>query len=43
VASVAPNTVVVGIEGAEGELLVHQLVPEPGSPVPPSMLEDPRR
>jgi multisubunit Na+/H+ antiporter MnhE subunit len=38
--SVAPNTVVVGIEGAEGELLVHQLVPEPGSPVPPSMLED---
>jgi multisubunit Na+/H+ antiporter MnhE subunit len=43
VTSVAPNTVVVGIEGAEGELLVHQLVPEPGSPVPPSMLEDPRR
>ena len=40
VGSVAPNTVVVGIEGAEGELLVHQLVPEPGSPVPPSMLED---
>jgi len=40
VTSVAPNTVVVGIEGAEGELLVHQLVPEPGSPVPPSMLED---
>ena len=43
VGSVAPNTVVVGIEGGEGELLVHQLVPEPGSPVPPSMLEDPRR
>jgi hypothetical protein len=21
-------------------MLVHQLVPEPGSPVPPSMLED---
>ena len=41
--SVAPNTVVVGIEGAEGEMLVHQLVPEPGSPVPPSMLEHPRR
>jgi multisubunit Na+/H+ antiporter MnhE subunit len=38
--SVAPNTVVVGIEGAEGEMLVHQLVPEPGSPVPPSMLDD---
>jgi multisubunit Na+/H+ antiporter MnhE subunit len=40
VGSVAPNTVVVGVEGAEGEMLVHQLVPEPGSPVPPSMLED---
>ena len=40
VVSVAPNTVVVGIEGADGELLVHQLVPAPGSPVPPSMLED---
>ena len=39
-ASVAPNTVVVGVEGDEGELLVHQLVPQPGSPVPPSMLED---
>ena len=38
--SVAPNTVVVGIEGGEGEMLVHQLVPEPGSPVPPSMLEE---
>jgi multisubunit Na+/H+ antiporter MnhE subunit len=38
--SVAPNTVVVGVEGAEGEMLVHQLVPEPGSPVPPSMLEE---
>jgi multisubunit Na+/H+ antiporter MnhE subunit len=42
-ASVAPNTVVVGVEGAEGaevEMLVHQLVPQPGSPVPPGMLED---
>jgi multisubunit Na+/H+ antiporter MnhE subunit len=39
-ASVAPNTVVVGVGGDEGELLVHQLVPQPGSPVPPSMLED---
>jgi multisubunit Na+/H+ antiporter MnhE subunit len=39
-ASVAPNTVVVGVEGDEGELLVHQLVPQPGSPVPPSMLEN---
>ena len=38
--SVAPNTVVVGVEGGEGEMVVHQLVPEPGSPVPPSLLED---
>jgi multisubunit Na+/H+ antiporter MnhE subunit len=38
--SVAPNSVVVGVEGGEGEMLVHQLVPDPGSPVPPSMLED---
>jgi multisubunit Na+/H+ antiporter MnhE subunit len=38
--SMSPNTVVVGVEGGEGELLVHQLVPTPGSPVPPSMLED---
>ena len=38
--SVAPNTVVVGVEGAGGEMLIHQLVPEPGSPVPPSMLEE---
>jgi hypothetical protein len=40
VVSVAPNTVVVGVEGSEGGMLIHQLVPEPGSPVPPSMLED---
>jgi len=40
--SVAPNTVVVGIEGGEGEMLIHQLVSEPGSPVPPSMLEERR-
>ena len=38
--SVAPNTVVVGVEGAGGEMLIHQLVPEPGSPVPPRMLEE---
>ena len=36
--SATPNTLVVGVEGGEGEMLVHQLVPEPGSPVPPSML-----
>ena len=40
VVSVAPNTYVVGIEGDEGVALVHQLVPEPGSPIPPSMLEE---
>jgi hypothetical protein len=38
--SVAPNTVVVGVEGAGGEMLIHQLVPEPGSPVPPSLLQE---
>jgi hypothetical protein len=40
VASVAPNTIVVGVEGAEGEMIVHQLVPQPGSPLPPSMLSE---
>ena len=40
IVSLAPNTYVVGIEGEEGVMLVHQLVPEPGSPVPPSMLEE---
>jgi hypothetical protein len=39
--SVAPNTLVVGVEGGEGVMLIHQLVPEPGSPVPPSMLAEP--
>lgn len=38
--SATPNTLVVGAEGGGGELLVHQLVPQPGSPVPASMLED---
>jgi multisubunit Na+/H+ antiporter MnhE subunit len=38
--SVTPNTMVVGVEGSEGVMLVHQLVPQPGSPVPPSILED---
>jgi multisubunit Na+/H+ antiporter MnhE subunit len=40
VLSLTPNTYVVGIEGGEGVVLVHQLVPEPGSPIPPSMLEE---
>jgi multisubunit Na+/H+ antiporter MnhE subunit len=39
--SLTPNTYVVGCEG-DGVILLHQLVPEPGSPIPPSMLEDPR-
>jgi multisubunit Na+/H+ antiporter MnhE subunit len=41
VVSVTPNTVVVGVERDEGHMLVHQLVPEPGSPVPPSLLQAP--
>jgi multisubunit Na+/H+ antiporter MnhE subunit len=40
VLSLAPNTYVVGIEGDEGVMLVHQLVPEPGSPIPPSLLTE---
>jgi hypothetical protein len=40
VLSLAPNTYVIGIEGDEGVMLVHQLVPEPGSPIPPSLLEE---
>jgi multisubunit Na+/H+ antiporter MnhE subunit len=39
--SLTPNTYVVGCEG-DGVILLHQLIPEPGSPIPPSMLEDPR-
>jgi multisubunit Na+/H+ antiporter MnhE subunit len=40
--SLTPNTYVVGIEGDEGVMLVHQLVPEAANPVPTSMLETPR-
>jgi multisubunit Na+/H+ antiporter MnhE subunit len=40
--SLTPNTYVVGIEGDEGFVLVHQLVLEAGNPIPRSMLEDPR-
>jgi multisubunit Na+/H+ antiporter MnhE subunit len=36
--SVAGNTYVVGIEGEEGVMLIHQLVPGDDIPVPPSML-----
>lgn len=41
VASIAPNTYVVGIEGEEGAILIHQLVRHPGGEVPPGMLEEP--
>jgi multisubunit Na+/H+ antiporter MnhE subunit len=40
VVSLAPNTYVVGIEGDEGVMLVHQLVRRTGGEVPPSMLEE---
>ncbi len=36
--SLTPNTYVVGIEGEDGTMLVHQLVPTADAPVPPSML-----
>ena len=41
VASISPNTYVVGIEGEEGTMLIHQLVHRHGGEVPPSMLEEP--
>jgi multisubunit Na+/H+ antiporter MnhE subunit len=41
VVSLTPNTYVVGVEGDDGSVLVHQLVAEPGNPIPPSMLETP--
>jgi multisubunit Na+/H+ antiporter MnhE subunit len=40
VVSITPNTYVVGIEGEEGTILIHQLVPRAGGEVPPSMLEE---
>jgi multisubunit Na+/H+ antiporter MnhE subunit len=40
VVSIAPNTYVVGIEGDEGVMLIHQLVRRTGGEVPPSMLEE---
>jgi multisubunit Na+/H+ antiporter MnhE subunit len=36
--SLTPNTYVVGIEGEDGTMLVHQLAPTTDAPVPPSML-----
>jgi len=38
--SLAPNTYVIGIEGSEGAMLVHQLLPRAGSPVYPSMVAE---
>jgi hypothetical protein len=38
--SVAPNIYVVGIEGEDGVMLVHELIPKADEPVPPSMLAD---
>ncbi|HEV8649041.1 MAG TPA: hypothetical protein VG276_06445 [Actinomycetes bacterium] len=35
--SLAGNVYVVGVEGSHGAMLVHQLVPRPGSPIYPSM------
>jgi multisubunit Na+/H+ antiporter MnhE subunit len=35
--SLAPNTYVIGIEGSDRAMLIHQLLPRPGSPVPASM------
>ena len=40
VASIAPNTYVVGVERGEGLVLVHQLVRRPGGVVPRRMLEE---
>jgi multisubunit Na+/H+ antiporter MnhE subunit len=40
VASLTPNTYVVGVEGDEGTVLIHQLVRRPGREIPPSMLEE---
>jgi multisubunit Na+/H+ antiporter MnhE subunit len=40
VVSITPNTYVVGIEGEEGTILIHQLVPRVGGEVPSSMLEE---
>jgi len=41
--SLTPNTYVIGIEGSEGAMLVHQLLPRPGSPIYPSMAAAARR
>ncbi len=40
VVSLTPNTYVVGIEGDEGAVLVHQLVRRTGDEIPRSMLEE---
>jgi multisubunit Na+/H+ antiporter MnhE subunit len=40
VVSLTPNTYVVGIEGNEGAVLVHQLIRQAGGEIPPSMLKE---
>jgi multisubunit Na+/H+ antiporter MnhE subunit len=40
IASIAPNTYVVGVERGEGTVLLHQLVRRPGDEIPASMLEE---
>jgi len=40
VVSLTPNTYVVGVEGNEGAVLIHQLVRRPGGEIPPSMLKE---
>jgi hypothetical protein len=40
IASIAPNTYVVGVERGEGTVLLHQLVRRHGDEIPASMLEE---
>lgn len=40
VVSLTPNAYVVGVEGDEGAVLIHQLVRRPGGEIPTSILEE---
>jgi hypothetical protein len=40
IASIAPNTYVVGVERGEGTILLHQLVRSTGGEIPASMIEE---
>jgi multisubunit Na+/H+ antiporter MnhE subunit len=40
IASIAPNTYVVGVERGEGTILVHQLARRRGGEIPASMIEE---